>query len=463
MRFLNKQQREVSMKTKSLNIPQNLLKKLPNTVVFAIVGSEFRVRGKVDWSKMIILDPVVTRHAEVGHTFKDRVSDKWFSGLPENLTLAVVNSNGKEEPWEITFRGLDYATFVAEDLFIGRNDELYWFYIMAQETDHLLPDNEIVFQEAWGYLAPIFRFIKGDVAKIAGRRPIAVEVAGAGGYIGSVTPGVRFHNGQWEVLVQKDKNVSPTLVSVETKRVVRFSVDNPDRPSAPEHGIGYPMNVVDLYPDFIASGRAVEKGRVKNLVYEYTDGFVPPEGQEFVPLMDIIHFADLPGFSALYQWMVFRFAEFLGQIEGMNEDLAQFEADHDVSYGPKTIVHVVRHKHTWTVLTSKDLQGRFARDGTPIPSVSCDVNTKTVGDPVKVHRLPSINNNNKRVAGSEKMDGLIPVEVWEYDSDADLGSYEERTLCDFSSDGVGPAQGILFLWMLWVYGDIFSNLKPLAK
>jgi len=454
------------MKTKSLssNMPLNQLKKLPNVVVIAIDGSEFRVRGKIDWAKMTISDPVVTRHAEVENTFVGRVSDKWFSGLPENFTLAIVNSNDKEEPWEITFKGFNFETFVADDLFIGRNDEKYWFYVMTEETDHLLPDHELVVQEAWGYLAPIFCFIEGgEVVKITGRRPIAVEVAGAGGYIGSVTPGVRFHNGQWEVLVQKDKNVSPTLAPVDTQRAVRFSVQNPDRPEVPEHGIGYSMNVVDLYPDFIASGRAVEKGRVKNLVYEYTDAFIPPEGQEFVPLANIIHFADGPGFSALYQWMVFRFAEHLGQIEGMNEDMAQVEVDFEVSYGPKIIIHVIRHKITWTVLTTKDPNGRFTRDGISIPSVSCEIDPANLGEPVKIHQLPPINPNNKRVAGSERVDGLIPIEVREYGPEADIGEYEERTLCDFSADGVGIAQSILFLWMMHVYGDVFSSLNPLAK
>lgn len=455
------------MKTPSFenNMPVAQLQKLPRRVAFAILDSEFFVTGDMDWSKMTITNPIVTRHSEVGNTFAGRVAEKWISGLPEDLTLAVVNSKGEEEPWEITLKVLDFATFVAKNLVVGRSDEKFWYYIMAEETDHLLPDYELVFPEAFGYLAPIFRFIQGgDVTKIKGRRPIAVEVAGAGGYIGSVTPGVRFHGGRWEVLVQEDKNVSPSLVAVNTKRAVRFSVQNPDRPKAPEHGIGYPLHVVDLFPNFIASGRATEKARVKNLVYEYTDDFVPPEGQEFVPLLgDIVLFADAPGFSALYQWMAFRFAEHLGQIEGMNEAPARFEVDSEISYGPKIVVHLIRHKKTWTVLTKKDQKGRFARDGVAIPAVSCEIDPVGLGEPKKIHYLPPINPNNKRVAGSETQAGLIPVEVWEYGPETDPGEYEERTLCDFSHDGIGIAQAILFEWMIWVYGPVLCTLNPLAK
>jgi hypothetical protein len=123
------------------HMPIKMVKKLPNNVVIHIKGSGFVVKGRADWIKMTLSeDTTIARTSEKSDTFLNRLGDKYFEGLPSDITFAV--SSG-EDHWEITLKGVDYKTFVAEDMTVQRDDKKFWSYIMADESDHKIPDYHI--------------------------------------------------------------------------------------------------------------------------------------------------------------------------------------------------------------------------------------------------------------------------------------------------------------------------------
>lgn len=442
-------------------MPPQYLKKLPRRVVFPIKGSGFAVVGQADWAKMVLSeDTIITRNWQASETFTNRVPDEWMEKLPKDITFAVVSG---EDHWEVSLFDLDYKTFVPENLTVQRDDLKFWSFIMAEESDHILPDYELVFSRGWGYLAPIFRPVKGSLlSKIVGRRLIALEVAGAGGYIGSVTPGVRFANGVWQILVQKDKNIGPDLQAVETERAVRFNVQKPDRPEPIQHGVAFALNEVDLWPAFVASGMASEKGRVKNLMNVYTGDFQPQEGHRFVSFDEYMPMADQPGLATLYQWLCWKFTEYLGKLDGVREEAASVQVNPEISYGTPIRVAIVRHEKTSMVLYKTTEKGRFSRTGLPLEAIDGhDFDPATVPvAPIKVHRLWALNPNNKRETGSSVTAGLHPVEVYEYDHNFDTSSFEKMTLCDFARSSDATGQAALAEWIWYVYGPVFATMDP---
>lgn len=442
-------------------MPSKYLKHLPRRVVFPIKGSKLAVVGLVDWAMMTLSeDTVVTQVWKASETFTNRVPEEWIKKLPKDITFAV---SSKEDHWEVSLFDLDYHTFESKNLTVQRDDNKFWSFIMAGESDHLVPEYDLVFSRAWGYLAPIFRPVKGaKPEKIQGKRLIALEVAGAGGYVGSVTPGVRFFEGRWQILVQKDKNIGPDLQGIETWRAVRFNVQKPDRPEPIQHGVAFALNEVDLMPSLVASGLASEKGRVKNLMNVYTPDFVPQEGHRFVDLDEYMPMADQPGLATLYQWFCWKFTEFLGQIEGLREDPANVQIDPEVSYGTPIRVALIKHPNTWMVVYQTLEKGRFSRSGYPIPAVEgYNFDPSTIpAAPSKIHRLWAVNPNNKRETGSSTADGLHPIEVYEYEHKFDTTDLEKMTLCEFARSGDATTQAALAEWIWYRYGTVFASMNP---
>lgn len=450
------------MKTMSMlsYLPESVLKQLPRRVTFPIAGSMYALTGRADWSKMVITDAVVTSKWSLTGTFQDRVPEELLKTLPLDITFAV---DGDEDHWEAHLFGLDPMTFVVADLGIKRDDEKFWSYFMANENKIAIMDYDLVFGRPWGYLAPIFRPVKGSQAQlIRGRRLVVLETAGPGGYIGSVVPSIRLTD-IWQVLVQSAKNVSPELLSVDTLRSVRFAVQNPDKPQPREKAVGFSLWEVNLFPALIASGRHYEKGMVKNLYYQCDPTFEAPEGQKFMPLDEYMQYADTPGMSALYQAIVQKFTAYLGVVEGMREEDADFPVNTEESYGTPIRIGIIRHKTTTLVVVKTNQEGRFSRDGVAIPALTaCEFDPNIVSAaPKKVHKFWPINPNNQRHTGTHSTAGLYPVEIYEYDSrDIDETGLDLETLCDFTKSGDAQAQSGLFQWIWWTYGPVFEKLNP---
>ncbi len=451
------------MKSQSFSnvMPENELKHLPRKITFRIAGSEFAISGQVDWSQMTMSeDSVISRNWTKSDTFEGRLNQKWFDGLPSDITFAV---NSEEDQWEVTLKGVNYKTFVAEDFTVQRADGKFWSYFMVNENDQEIADYELVFSRGWGYMAPIFRFVKGSVAKaITGRRLIVLETAGPGGYIGSVVPTIRFNN-KWEVLVQSAKNVSPALSAVNTMRAVRFAVQNPDKPLPRNNAIGYSLWEGDLFPKLIASGRQAEKGRVKNLYYNADPSFEAPEDQVFVDVAQYLLYADTPGMAALYQAFVQKFAAYLGgTVDGQRLETAAFSVNKDESYGVPVRIGLIRHKST-SLVVCKTQRDRFSRDGVAITAICAnDFDPKDIkATPSKVHKFSAVNPNNQRHTGTNTAAGLFPVEVYEYDSrEVDEEGLDLQTLCEFARSGDLISQSGLLEWIWWTYGPVFETLDP---
>lgn len=441
-------------------LPKTVLKHLPRRVALPIRDSEYALTGRINWSKMVITDAVVTSRWSPTDTFQDRVSENLLAGLPKNITFAVESD---EDHWEAHLFGWDPVTFMVDNLGIKRDDEKFWSYFTAPENKIEVQNYDLVFGRPWGYLAPIFRPQKGaPKSAIKGRRMVVLETAGPGGYIGSVVPSIRLTD-QWMILVQGAKNVSPELTPVDTFRSVRFAVQNPDKPQPRENAIGYSLWEVNLFPALIASGRHWEKGMVKNLYYNCDPSFEAPEGQKFITFEEYLQYADVPGMAALYQAVVQKFTAYLGVLEGERTEVANMPVDYNESYGAPIRIGIIRHKTTTLVVVNNKREGRFARDGMAIPAVSASEFDPSIfkDAPVKVHRLWAVNPNNQRHTGTYTTAGLYPVEVYEYDSrDVEEEGLTLETLCEFAKSGDALAQAGLFQWIWWTYGPVFATLDP---
>jgi hypothetical protein len=165
--------------------------------------------------------------------------------------------------------------------------------------------------------------------------------------------------------------------------------------------------------------------------------------------------------AALFQAVVQKFSAFLGNIPGMNEEAANVEVNPDDSYGKPIRIGVIKSKNTWMVICNNKREGRFSRDGVPIPAVDAgDFNPKSIASTPKIHKLYPVNPNNQRHTGSSTTAGLYPVEVYEYDHDFDATGLNIQTLCDFTKSGDAKAQSGLIQWLWHKYAPVFSTMDP---
>lgn len=430
-------------------------KELLQPVEVGVRGSELYVVGNLDPQTKII------KNAKIEHRPGSMVTMGPDASPEKSDSKAVWSVESESDFWQIHLGGLDGST--CESVDVKRSDGKQWSYALTNGEGPSYPSTDLVFSQVHGYLAPIFRANRNKV-DMQGRRLIAVEPLNDAAYVGTVEPAFKVDNDGIKIITQPTKHTSPDLIGVSTTRAVRASVHKPDYDNLqPIPGtITRRLEQVDLHPDLIASAPSGEKMRVNIIGLEYDSNAAIPENQTMTPLKEYADTsADGVGFAGFYQLFTEKFADHLGvNEEGINMEKADYQYDSNESYGKPIRVALIKGDRVWKVVYEDDPNGKFDRDGNPIPTrVARNFDpTKSKATPLQVHKFRPVNINNMRETGTNGSDGLHPVEVYVYGQDENTKKFKSETLCDFEKSGDGPAQMALFAWEVHTYGNVFNKV-----
>ncbi len=439
------------------------IKRLPKSIVVTIENSQFIFfADHIDWVKLQCENPemkqgVATKNDD---TFAGKIPAKWKADLPQDITFTIKQGDAVTV-WEVSLKGFNYDTFVAKDIVIQRKDEKLYSIIMAGKSTEPVVDYSVRISTGHGYACPIIFPTLGSLPhQITGRRPVVKEVAGIGGYVGAVVLGTVFHEGQWMITSQGESKVDQLDQPVKTQRSTRYSIQNPDQPDPPEHGIVKSGFNVGLDPRFICAGDKLHGGGLaKVMFHEYdSNSFVVPDNQRQVSISEFLSFGDGPGTIATCQWIVSTFGSILSKLTP-NPNPASYGLSPD-SNGSPISIGIIRNG-TWSILARSGEM--FDKDGNAFPCLRSEGfdPSRLDATPV-VHHLGSIDTNTKRVASTSTVVGLSPVVVYEYQAESvsDLDGYIAEPLDDFIQDGDGLAQSALGQYLWHLFGSQLATINP---